>query len=142
MRTCGQHLKISNTPAARHVRLRLTRLSCGPCPARRYFPTLLIVLLAVFNDGAMIALSKDRVTASRTPNRWDLPAIFVQGARLGCPQLALRRPHDCKLNCHAIGGSGFHRLPPDISSDYRLQAGNLPLFSPMHTCARTMHAPC
>ena len=48
---------------------------------RRYFPTLLIVLLAVFNDGAMIALSKDRVTASRTPNRWDLTAIFVQGAR-------------------------------------------------------------
>ncbi len=27
----------------------------------RYFPTILIVLLAVFNDGAMIALSKDRV---------------------------------------------------------------------------------
>lgn len=26
-----------------------------------YFPTILIVLLAVFNDGAMIALSKDRV---------------------------------------------------------------------------------
>jgi H+-transporting ATPase len=28
----------------------------------RYFPTILIVLLAVFNDGAMIALSKDRVS--------------------------------------------------------------------------------
>lgn len=26
--------------------------------AVRYFPTILIVLLAVFNDGAMIALSK------------------------------------------------------------------------------------
>ena len=52
----------------------------GWVPRRRYFPTLLIVLLAVFNDGAMIALSKDRVTPSRTPNRWDLPAIFGQGA--------------------------------------------------------------
>jgi hypothetical protein len=29
-------------------------------PALRYFPTILIVLLAVFNDGAMIALSKVR----------------------------------------------------------------------------------
>ena len=28
----------------------------------RFFPTILIVLLAVFNDGAMIALSKDRVS--------------------------------------------------------------------------------
>ncbi len=35
----------------------------------RYFPTILIVLLAVFNDGAMIALSKDRVIPSQTPNR-------------------------------------------------------------------------
>ncbi|EIE19189.1 plasma-membrane proton-e [Coccomyxa subellipsoidea C-169] len=47
-----------------------------------YFPTLLIVLMAVFNDGAMIALSKDRVVASRTPNRWNLPSIFAQGARV------------------------------------------------------------
>ena len=46
---------------------------------RRYFPTLLIVLLAVFNDGAMIALSKDRVVASRMPNSWHLGAIFGQG---------------------------------------------------------------
>jgi len=39
------------------------------------------VLLAVFNDGAMIALSKDRVVASRMPNSWHLGAIFGQGAR-------------------------------------------------------------
>lgn len=45
----------------------------------RNFPTLLIVLLALLNDGAMIALSKDRVTASCTPNRWNLKAIFIQG---------------------------------------------------------------
>ena len=49
---------------------------------RRYFPTLLIVLLAVFNDGAMIALSKDRVVASRMPNSWHLGAIFGQGMPL------------------------------------------------------------
>ena len=41
-----------------------------------------MVLLAVFNDGAMIALAKDRVTPSRTPNRWNLTAIFVEGLPL------------------------------------------------------------
>jgi len=37
------------------------------------------VLLAVFNDGAMIALSKDTVTPSALPNRWDLTSIFLAG---------------------------------------------------------------
>ena len=42
-----------------------------------YFPTVLIVLLAVFNDGAMIALSKVRCkgvgfsgTTPGAPHRW------------------------------------------------------------------------
>jgi H+-transporting ATPase len=48
-----------------------------------YFPTILIVLLAVFNDGAMIALSKDRVTASTLPNSWDLKNIFISGIVYG-----------------------------------------------------------
>ena len=46
----------------------------------RYFPTILIVALAVFNDGAMIALSKDRVISSPVPNHWDLRNIFISGA--------------------------------------------------------------
>lgn len=48
-----------------------------------YFPTILIVILAVFNDGAMIALSKDRVVASQTPNSWNLTNIFVGGIVYG-----------------------------------------------------------
>ena len=48
-----------------------------------YFPTILIVLLAVFNDGAMIALSKDTVTASRVPNKWNLYSIFISGIIYG-----------------------------------------------------------
>ncbi|EFN55631.1 hypothetical protein CHLNCDRAFT_133797 [Chlorella variabilis] len=48
-----------------------------------YFPTILIVLLAVFNDGAMIALSKDTVTPSRLPNRWNLNSIFLSGIGYG-----------------------------------------------------------
>ena len=49
----------------------------------RYFPTLLTVLLAVFNDGAMIALSKDRVTPSQLPNAWKLQNIFLSGIVYG-----------------------------------------------------------
>lgn len=48
-----------------------------------YFPTILIVLLAVFNDGAMIALSKDKVTPSPVPNRWNLYSIFISGIVYG-----------------------------------------------------------
>jgi H+-transporting ATPase len=48
-----------------------------------YFPTVLIVLLAVFNDGAMIALSKDKVVASRLPNHWNLKSIFITGIVYG-----------------------------------------------------------
>jgi H+-transporting ATPase len=48
-----------------------------------YFPTVLIVLLAVFNDGAMIALSKDKVVASRLPNHWALKSIFITGIVYG-----------------------------------------------------------
>ena len=49
----------------------------------RYFPTILIVIMAVFNDGAMIALSKDKVVASQTPNSWNLKNIFIMGIIYG-----------------------------------------------------------
>ena len=48
-----------------------------------FFPTILIVLLAVFNDGAMIALSKDKVVPSHVPNRWNLGSIFITGIVYG-----------------------------------------------------------
>ncbi|PNH02174.1 Plasma membrane ATPase [Tetrabaena socialis] len=48
-----------------------------------YFPTILIVIMAVFNDGAMIALAKDRVTPSRQPNAWNLKNIFLMGIVYG-----------------------------------------------------------
>lgn len=48
-----------------------------------YFPTILIVILAVFNDGAMIALSKDKVVASNLPNAWNLKNIFIMGIVYG-----------------------------------------------------------
>eukprot|EP00873_Tetraselmis_striata_P002602 jgi/Tetstr1/422866/TSEL_013657.t1 len=51
-----------------------------------YFPPLLIVLLAIFNDGAMIALSKDRVTASANPDAWFLSKVFGAGFGYGLVQ--------------------------------------------------------
>ena len=48
-----------------------------------YFPTILIVIMAVFNDGAMIALSKDKVVASKLPNSWNLKNIFIMGIVYG-----------------------------------------------------------
>lgn len=41
------------------------------------------MLLAVFNDGAMIALSKDRVLPSELPNSWKLYNIFITGIVYG-----------------------------------------------------------
>lgn len=48
-----------------------------------YFPTILIVILAVFNDGAMIALSKDKCLPSNLPNAWNLTNIFIMGIVYG-----------------------------------------------------------
>lgn len=39
--------------------------------------------MAVFNDGAMIALSKDKVVASKLPNSWNLKNIFIMGIVYG-----------------------------------------------------------
>ena len=75
--------------------VQLTPATCCSCtltrhqaeqpslPCAGYFPTLLIVLLAVFNDGAMIALAKDRVLPSELPNVWRLSNIFITGIVYG-----------------------------------------------------------
>ncbi len=54
-----------------------------PPQKHRFFPTILIVLLAVFNDGAMIALAKDRVTPSQLPSMWRIRNIFMMGVGYG-----------------------------------------------------------
>jgi len=51
-----------------------------------YFPPLLIVLLAIFNDGAMIALSKDNVKPSQNPDAWFLNKVFTAGFGYGLVQ--------------------------------------------------------
>eukprot|EP01101_Sappina_pedata_P008080 TRINITY_DN4413_c0_g1_i1.p1 TRINITY_DN4413_c0_g1~~TRINITY_DN4413_c0_g1_i1.p1 ORF type:complete len:932 (+),score=366.66 TRINITY_DN4413_c0_g1_i1:88-2796(+) len=47
------------------------------------FPTLLIVILAILNDGTMITISKDRVKPSKSPESWNLPLLFISGLIYG-----------------------------------------------------------
>lgn len=60
-----------------------TRNTLASRVSPRFFPTILIVLLAVFNDGAMIALAKDRVTPSQLPSMWRIRNIFIMGVGYG-----------------------------------------------------------
>ncbi len=58
--------------------------ACTPTNAR--VRSILIVIMAVFNDGAMIALSKDRVVASKVPNSWNIPSEWATPRRGGVGQ--------------------------------------------------------
>ncbi|KAF0682836.1 Aste57867_25059 [Aphanomyces stellatus] len=48
-----------------------------------YFPTILVVILAILNDGTILTISKDNVTASRTPDSWRLAHVFVAAICFG-----------------------------------------------------------
>jgi len=48
-----------------------------------YFPTIAIVLLAIFNDGCMLSVSKDEVKPSDVPDHWNLSEIFGIALVLG-----------------------------------------------------------
>ncbi len=84
---CSVHSLVDRRRKTLHAACRLREQS-----ACRYFPTLLIVLLAVFNDGAMIALSTDRVREAPVPCRWVLGTIFLEGT---CPCICCRE-HTCR----------------------------------------------
>ncbi|ELR11003.1 plasmamembrane proton-efflux P-type ATPase [Acanthamoeba castellanii str. Neff] len=48
-----------------------------------YFPTIGCVLLAIFNDGSMLTISKDKVKPSKEPEHWNLLEIFGTAIVLG-----------------------------------------------------------
>jgi len=48
-----------------------------------YFPTVLIVILAIANDGSMLSISKDRVSPSETPDQWKLGQLFFMSFVMG-----------------------------------------------------------
>jgi H+-transporting ATPase len=48
-----------------------------------YFPTIATVMFAIFNDGSMLTISKDRVKPSPKPEMWNLLEIFGTAIALG-----------------------------------------------------------
>jgi len=49
-----------------------------------YFPTIAIVILAILNDGCMISISRDHVSPSETPDKWNPISVFVSAIGYGC----------------------------------------------------------
>lgn len=48
-----------------------------------YFPTILIVILAILNDGTIMTISKDDVKASPNPDSWKLNEVFFASINYG-----------------------------------------------------------
>ena len=46
-------------------------------------PVLTIVIITLLNDGTIISIAYDKVTVSRTPNKWNLVLIFSLAILLG-----------------------------------------------------------
>ncbi|CCI46061.1 unnamed protein product [Albugo candida] len=48
-----------------------------------YFPTLLVVILAILNDGTILTISKDNVKPSPKPDSWKLKQVFIMSICFG-----------------------------------------------------------
>lgn len=48
-----------------------------------YFPTIIIVILAILNDGTVMTISKDRVKPNDNPDAWKLKEVFITAIVLG-----------------------------------------------------------
>jgi len=48
-----------------------------------YFPTIVIAIMALLNDGTILTISKDRVRASKAPDHWYLPRVFIFALIIG-----------------------------------------------------------
>jgi H+-transporting ATPase len=46
-------------------------------------PVLLLMIITVLNDGTLITIAYDNAIASVTPNKWNLPALFMASSVLG-----------------------------------------------------------
>jgi H+-transporting ATPase len=47
------------------------------------FPSFMVLIIAVLNDGTIMTLSVDRVLPSTTPDTWDLAEVFAYGIGYG-----------------------------------------------------------
>ncbi|CAH0521947.1 unnamed protein product [Peronospora belbahrii] len=48
-----------------------------------YFPPILVVILAILNDGTILTISKDNVVASPYPDSWKLKEVFISSITFG-----------------------------------------------------------
>ncbi|TDH66910.1 hypothetical protein CCR75_000410 [Bremia lactucae] len=48
-----------------------------------YFPPILVVILAILNDGTILTISKDNVIASPYPDSWKLKEVFISSITFG-----------------------------------------------------------
>jgi H+-transporting ATPase len=46
-------------------------------------PVLMLMLITLLNDGTLITIAYDRAKANQTPDKWNLPALFVASSVLG-----------------------------------------------------------
>ena len=47
------------------------------------FPSFMVLIIALLNDGTILTLSVDRVLPSNTPDSWDLAEIFAYAIAYG-----------------------------------------------------------
>jgi H+-transporting ATPase len=48
-----------------------------------HMPVLLLMLITLLNDGTLITIAYDNAKANETPDRWNLPALFLTSSTLG-----------------------------------------------------------
>jgi len=48
-----------------------------------HMPVLMLMLITLLNDGTMISIAYDYAKASPTPNRWNLPVLYLVSSILG-----------------------------------------------------------
>jgi len=48
-----------------------------------YFPTVLVLIIAILNDGTIMTISKDRVEPAPLPDKWNFREIFIMAFFLG-----------------------------------------------------------
>lgn len=46
-------------------------------------PVIALVLITILNDGTIISIAYDNVTASKKPEKWNLPLLFANSCLLG-----------------------------------------------------------
>ncbi|KAI7750175.1 hypothetical protein M8C21_019309, partial [Ambrosia artemisiifolia] len=57
------------------------------------FPPILILVIAILNDGTIMTISKDRVKPSPSPDSWKLSEIFATGIVIGTYLALIRLDH-------------------------------------------------